>query len=493
MKRNEMASGCKITASRSSRQSWLWGIVFSFLLIMPCFWRRLNLAGDLPSHVYNAWLAQLVEQGKAPGVFVVWQWQNAAFDLLLFYLAKLFGLGLASKVAVSISVLVLFWGVFALVRTMTGHSPWFLAPLIAMVSYGYVFHCGFFNFYMSVGLASFGLALVWGGEWKKVSLALLLVPLMLLAHPLGLLWFLGTAVYLGLWHAMGKWRVALPVAVIGLLGWIHLYLKRLISYQVKWPNHPFYQLNGADQLLVFGKMYRIAAVAAFGLALLVLLADRISEAEMQDWWKKNRLLLELYVVAVGVTAFLPQGFTIDPTKGGIGILVGRLTLVAAIFGICILGTIHRRRWACAGFTLVAIFYFSLIYRDGAFLERMEQNAELLTHQLPYGTRVLKTVSLPQDWRLDFVHVVEQACIGHCFVYSDYEPATQQFRIRAKAGSPIASAIPDDVAEMDVGNYVMRQEDLPMKQIFQCSAADLAQLCIRDLTANELNGGHRARP
>src|SRR5262249_52154204 len=43
-------------------------LAVSVLLLIPCFWHRRIEAGDLPSHVYNAWLAQLIGQGQAPGL-----------------------------------------------------------------------------------------------------------------------------------------------------------------------------------------------------------------------------------------------------------------------------------------------------------------------------------------------------------------------------------------------------------------------------------------
>src|SRR6516164_9965192 len=97
---------------------WNRGVVLavSVLLLLPCFWHQRIEAGDLGSHVYNAWLAQLVQQGRAPGVYIVWQSDNILFDLLLFYFAKAFGLVVAQKMVVSLCVLIFFWGVIALMR-----------------------------------------------------------------------------------------------------------------------------------------------------------------------------------------------------------------------------------------------------------------------------------------------------------------------------------------------------------------------------------------
>jgi len=42
------------------------GFAISALMVVPCWWHRRIEAGDLASHVYNAWLAQLIEKGQAP-------------------------------------------------------------------------------------------------------------------------------------------------------------------------------------------------------------------------------------------------------------------------------------------------------------------------------------------------------------------------------------------------------------------------------------------
>src|SRR5215472_3504507 len=116
-----------------------WGkvLLISGLLLIPCFWHPRIEAGDLASHTYNAWLAQLIAQGRAPGLATVWVWQNVLFDLILSGIAKLVPLLVAEKIAVSIAVLVFFWGSFALATAASGRAPWFLTPCLAMFTYGW--------------------------------------------------------------------------------------------------------------------------------------------------------------------------------------------------------------------------------------------------------------------------------------------------------------------------------------------------------------------
>src|SRR2546425_2991706 len=102
-------------AGRFLRTNCLAVVLISALLLVPCFWHSHIQAGDLGSHVYNAWLAQLAQSGQAPGVYVARQWNNVLFDVAVGQSAKLFGWHGAELFAVSLSVLIFFWGVFSFV------------------------------------------------------------------------------------------------------------------------------------------------------------------------------------------------------------------------------------------------------------------------------------------------------------------------------------------------------------------------------------------
>ena len=173
-------------------------IAISALILAPCFWHRRIAASDLGSHLYNAWLAQLIRHGQAPGLWLARQWTNVLFDFLLSGFGSAFGLPLAEKITVSLAVLIFFWGLFALVCAATRRAPWFLVPLIAMLTYGYTFQMGFFNYYLSLGLSFFSLAIFWrGAGWERLF-GVAIWPLVLLAHPFGFVWLAGACSYVGI-------------------------------------------------------------------------------------------------------------------------------------------------------------------------------------------------------------------------------------------------------------------------------------------------------
>ncbi len=185
---------------------------------------------------------------------------------------------------------------------------------------------------------------------------------------------------------------------------------------------------------------------------------------------------------------IPELIQLPLYPGPVGFPVSRLTSITAVMGLCMLGYMRPRRWHLAGFTLLAAVFFSLMYRDTGTLNQMETQAENLVSTLPYGRRVTETIGPPPDSRIFFIdHMVDRACIGRCFTYSNYEPCFGQFRIRVRPGSPLVTDSPQASNAMEYGNYVVRPEDLPMTQIYQCDEQDLTRLCMRDLTAGEKNG------
>src|SRR6266567_3858949 len=171
------------------RQFKLSAVLLSVLLVLPCVWHRRIEAGDLASHVYNAW-----------------------FVVALLRTAKLVGFPAAQRIVVSVCVLIFFWGVFAFVGTITERPPWFLTPCIAMLAYGYSFNMGFINYYLSLGLACFGLAILWRGSGFAWIAGALIALLAVLAHPIGFLWLLGTLAYVWIRAKLpGWWKLALPL------------------------------------------------------------------------------------------------------------------------------------------------------------------------------------------------------------------------------------------------------------------------------------------
>src|SRR5713226_7545578 len=320
-------------------------IVVLLLMVVPCWWHRRIEAGDLPSHAYNVWLAQLIEKGQAPGLYITKQWNNVLVDVALLRAANLLGIAAAQKIVVSICALVFFWGVFAFVAAVTERPPWFLAPCIAMLAYGYSFNMGFMNYYLSLGLACFGLAILWRGRGIDWIAAALIAALAWLAHPIGFLWLLGTLAYVKLRAKLPRWwKLAMPLAAAGGFAAVCWYAAHRPTLMADWDRGPFYLYNGADQLGLFGTRYFWLAGAAFFFGLACVGTDVYSRRKEKDWWRQFELPFELYAVTFCAIALIPENLRPSPEGGWIGLLGSRLTTISAIFGLCVLGDIKPRKW-----------------------------------------------------------------------------------------------------------------------------------------------------
>jgi hypothetical protein len=459
----------------------------SVLLLVPCFWHRRIEASDLASHTYNAWLAQLIARGQAPSLYVVPQATNVMFDVALARLGGLIGLGAAERVVVPACILIFFWGAYALASAVTGRPPWFLAPALAMVAYGWTFSMGFMNYYLSTGLAFFGTAIFLRARGWDRMLALVVAVGVFLAHVIGFALMIGMVAYFELSNRLRGWlRWCLPVTALLVIAGVSLYVAR--HYQaVGWVTSVFYIFNGSDQLAVYGTRYRILSFVALAFGLACFLHGVIRAPGKADLRSALRTPLELWVVLLFFAAVFPEVIFFPPAEQPLALIVSRLTCVTAVVGMCALGCLPAKRWYFAGLAACAGVFFAFLYQDTGRINRMEENAERLVSGLPPGHRVMQSIWLP-DSQIQFMgHIVDRACIGRCVAYSNYEPSTGQFRIRVRPGSPLVTSSAMESETMEEGDYVVQPKDLPVAQVYQCDPMDFTQLCIRELTAGEKNG------
>jgi hypothetical protein len=288
--------------------------------------------------------------------------------------------------------------------------------------------------------------------------------------------------------------LALPLAAASGFAAVYWYTSHRPSLFADWDRGPFYLYNGADQLGLYGRRYFFLTGAAFFFGLLCVAVDFYARRREGSSLKPFGLPFELYVVTFCATALLPENLRPSIYGGWIGLLGSRLTTISAILGLCFLGCLKPRRWHLVGFGVCAVVFFAFLYQDTGWLNRLEANAQKLVGDLPAGTRVIVTARAPADSRIAFIgHAVERACIGHCFSYANYEPASGEFRVRVRKGSPVVTSSTDDAEDMASGEYEVDDSDLPMKQIYQCDENDLTKLCIRDLVAGETNGRMGYKP
>jgi hypothetical protein len=454
----------------------------SLLALAPCFWQERIQAGDLSSHLYNAWLAQLIARGAAPGLALAKQSNNVAFDLMLSALLGAFGPGAAERIAVSVAVLIFFWGAFALVWSFSRRegAPWDVAPCLAMLAYGWVFHQGLFNFYVSLGLGLGAMALMRRRARGATAGALGLLAIAYTAHPAPAAFAAGAAAYDRAARALAPGRrVRLFVAALLALAAAAVWMR--VRGGAGWSGGQAAGLTGADQILVFGIHYTPLAVAL--LAIWILWFQRVLQAR-----RTARTLLdirfELCLLCAAGVVILPAMVRLPGMENAINVFAERMSLATAVMFCGLTASVRRGRAETAAMAAIAVVFFACLYTDERALNRVENQMARLVEQIPPGQRVVSTLADPNSRVNSVAHLIDRACVGRCFSYGNYEPSTAQFRVRAQRENGIVVSRYVDSSQIQSGGYVVEPRDLPLYKIELCQVSS-RELCIVPLAAGAI--------
>jgi len=452
--RSERGGFAKLTRSK-----WIYSLV-SLLLLVPCFWQPRIQAGDLSSHIYNSWLSQLIESGKLQGLVLVRQTTNVLFDLILGGLFKIFGPEAAQRIAVSLAVLTFVWGAFAFIGAVGGHRPWHLLPSIGMLAYGWVYHMGFFNFYLSLGLCFWGLSMVWNWNWRRAALAAPVFLAAYVAHALPLVWAAGLVAYLLIARSLEpKRRVYVIAASLAAMVLLHVVIRRTMVSQ--WSPQQIHLTTGVDQVWVFDAKYYVVMLgllAVWGLLLL----DVIHSSSARQ--VVSGIPFQLCVISAAGVFILPSTVLIPGFHHSLAFIAERMSLGV---GVCVCGLLaaaRPKRLENFALALVAVAFFGFLFHDDRALNSFEGRMQDTVARLQPGQRVINGIQ-DSDLRVNaLAHMIDRVCIGHCYSYANYEPSTAQFRVRAEAHNPYVASSYRQSWEMQVGAYVVQPNDLPLYQI-----------------------------
>jgi len=469
-----------------SRENWMKVLTASGLLLAPCFWHQALVAGDFGSHLYNAWLVQLTKSGQAPGLWISAQRTNVLFDWMLEGLGSFLPIHLAGRVAVYITVLTFFWGAFSFVSVARGRAAWVIAPLLAMVAFGWSFQIGFSNYYLSLGLAFIGISLFWTQRgWRRIA-PLVLSPIIAIAHPFGLAWFVGAVAIIVIEEVWPGRLYFSTMAGLGILGGAGWYLRH--HYRVEPAPHSAIFWNGLDQILL-ARLYLIPVAGLAGLALFAVISiirdpkGRETEAVSPA---KTLILLELYVLVKACILLVPDAIYTHQISVPLRAITPRTTSISAVLLCGLIACATQKRWHFPVSLGISVVFFALLYHDTGTLSGMEVEIQQLVQTVPAGERVLFTIHQPRNYRFSGGHIVDEVCIGHCFSYGNYEAPSNAFRVRALTGNRIVMSRLEQIEAVELGEYTVQPEDLPIQLVYQCGPK-WTDLCIRALQAGEKSG------
>ncbi len=433
-------------------------LLVSLLLLVPCFWQSRLQAGDLSSHIYNSWLAQLVHDGSAPGLAIVRQTTNVLFDLLLAALFSAFGAEAAQRIAVSIAVLTFVWGAFAFAGAVAERRSWHVLPLLAMIAYGWVFHMGFFNFYLSMGLCCWAMALAWSPTPPRLAGAAGLGVVAYTAHALPLVWAAGLMAYaLVASRLTSAARARLTAALVLGMAAGHLAARQFVI--ARWTHRQWAQSTGVDQLWLYDPKYYVAMTALLMVEALLFL--RLARA------RGTRPILSgipfhLTVLAAAAVFVLPTGIQIPGYAHLLAYIAERLSLGVGVCACALLASAKPERVERTAIGIALLLFFGMLYRDERALNTFEDRIGQAVATVPPNSRVVSLVVGDYDLRINAsTHAIDRACLGRCYSYGNYEPSTKQFRVQAVGRNPIVAANYVDSFRLQVGGYVVREDDLPL--------------------------------
>ena len=451
---------------------------FSIVAIVPCIWQKGVINGDLGSHLYNAWLAVGVEHGEYPGLYLEPVHTNVLFDILLTRLMSYFRHATAERLALSMSVLIFFWGTFAAVRALSGERPWALTPLILILTHGWVLQIGFMNFHLATGIALFALALLWRPSATRVIFSCLLLLLATMAQPLPALWVVLAIAYKTVYLRAERHRTRLLFATIGASALCAVVIRAgffpIVLGTTGWEIGQLRYATGADQVLAYGPEYLLIVVSVLVLSGIVL---------VQHWRCEGRvcssgLVAHLWILLAVGTFLVPNGILFRGYTFGYYFISQRVSTLLAFVGIAVLAAGRPQPRIIASFGLVAALFFAMLYGDTRRLNTIQDEFDDIVQHYPPGQRFVTEVI---DWHVDshapfLQSMLGRACVDRCFDYGNYEVSTRQFRIRARGPNPFVRTDPN---RDPVEEFRLTDPELPLSEIEWCGpAAD--KLCVREI-------------
>jgi len=302
----------------------------------------------------------------------------------------LFGLAAAEKSVVSACVLVFFWGVFAFIRTVTERPP-----LVSRAVYRYAelwlfFSMGFMNYYLSIGLACFGLAILWRARRFEWIAAAPFAALALLAHRSVFFGWSATTTYIRVRNeilpAGGSWRCRCqPRARLPRLTGTRSHRPGLLA---DWDRGPLYFTMARISWYSTETLRRDCCCGIFSGNYLC--CSRLLPAEAREFFLETvRIAFELYLVTFAQSA-APRKSAASIYGGWIGCSVQGLRAISANSRSLLSWAPEAKEMHLAGFGVCAVVSLPSSIRI-RLLNRLESKRRKVVTGLPPGTRVIVTV------------------------------------------------------------------------------------------------------
>jgi hypothetical protein len=460
--------------------TWVYWILGLILLIIPAMW--LPASGDMPSHLYNAWLTHQVKHGLA-GFTLTTQFTNVATDILLYRLLPL-GPHFAAASVNMLTVIVFFVGSVMFIRSVSERLPWPCLVMLAMFAYGVMYWLGFTNYMMGCGCGFMALGL--GNSKFRYArwLALLMLILTFLMHLFVFAWTMGAAIVLMVIpriperFRLGGNLVVMAMSLAPLL-FIHQTMYHL------WGLEQAKSILGSDIIYVFGDGSYVVLVIInlIFLSLFLTNRDRLRQF-MKSPLAWLYMMNAIFIFIVPHTVTWPAGNVIAadglPPLSMLAFLTERLAFLQCVLLTALMANMSWEKWQKIAIVIVLCLHCFMGYQTAEKMVWAEQKLQETILSLPQGAKVIVDISLP-GLRVPVAHhLIDTVCIDRCYDFADYEPSIGHFRIHAKPGNKVVMWRREDVVSVDSVQYSARPEDLPIYFISPCRKG----LCVHSMQAGE---------
>ena len=420
-------------------------------------------AGDLHSHVYNAWLVRLARGGELAGIQVVPLWTNTLVDLWLEILLGFISPRWAEAVVLVVLAQSLVWSSFLFCRALSRRPCWDWLPVLAALCIGWSYHMGFSNWLAATALSLLAGSIAISGE-RFALRAVLAFPILVLAgtgSPLPPAWMVaGIALVLAMRRWPGRAGVLLggSATLLALAG-IVLHATERGEFTVsQWS-----AFSGADQLLVFDTKFLIWMTG-----LMALWAEAI-----RRWIRASRApvltnpAFGLALLSSATALLLPDSIRFPGFAVPASYLAQRASLVSGIAWTAVAAMAPPVRWRTYAVMLLSTTWLLVLCLDWSALSRIHEATEEAVRQLPPAARVVSTLAAPPSRVLPFTHPLDRACAGKCYSWGNYEPASEQFRVRARPGNQIVVASRSESVAIEQGVYRVSGLPFPLWKLSVC--------------------------
>jgi hypothetical protein len=334
---------------------------------------------------------------------------------------------------------------------------------------------GLFNFYLSLGLSFWALALAWRPTRARVAGAVALSAAAYTAHALPLAWAICLMVYAWVAQRLAPRRRILLLAgsMLAIVG-VRQFL--MVSYVTHWSIEQVMAVSGADQVWVFGNRYFVVLMG------LLLVWGALFVQVLHRRGARRTILgvpFQTCVLSAAGVFLLPGTVLLPGFNHSLAYITERMSLGVAV---CVCATIAaaRPRWLEHGVTAaVAMAFFAFLYADERALNRFEDRMQGVVAQMPAGGRVISSLSEQGSRIAVLAHMLDRVCVNRCFSYANYEASTAQFRVRALRPNPYVAHRYAESWAIQTGTFVPREQDLPLYQI---TADAEGRVLIRELKA-----------